>query len=99
MKWHKVLDEIGTRKVPRPNRRYFEKSGYTEEQYEEARNHYWETERESSEMMKNAMLDDTGLLGHPKADKVWDYAYEQGHASGWNDVYQCLEELANIVLD
>lgn len=98
MKWHKVLAENENIHNPRPNKRYFEQSGYTEEQYKEAREHYWQVEMERYRMLKNAMLEDAGLFNHPKAEKIWDYAYDQGHSSGWENVWFHLEELAGIVL-
>lgn len=47
---------------------------------------------------KNDILDDTGLLNHPKADKAWDMAWDRGHSSGLYSVYTELQYLADLLL-
>jgi len=48
-------------------------------------------------------LTEVGLIvdgvEHPKAERVWDMAYDNGHAEGYSCVYQWLEELSTLVLD
>lgn len=46
---------------------------------------------------KTDALEYVGLAGHPKADKVWAYAWEEGHSSGYHSVLQVLEEVAELV--
>ena len=54
-----------------------------------------ETNRLMAEFKHDA-LDDVGLLNHPKADKIYAKAWEDGHASGLYSVYQELCELAEL---
>ena len=46
---------------------------------------------------KEDALEDVGLTGHPKAEEVWCLAWQYGHAGGFNDVYNYLGELAELV--
>lgn len=39
-----------------------------------------------------------GLVGHPKEQKVWDMAWDMGHASGWSEVAIQYDNLADLVL-
>lgn len=39
-----------------------------------------------------------GLKGHPKADKAFAMAYDRGHSSGYYEVLQELESLAELLL-
>ena len=55
--------------------------------------------RELEDQFKHDALDDVGLLGHPKADKIYNKAWEDGHASGLHEVYQELCDLAELFLD
>lgn len=47
---------------------------------------------------KEDALKEVGLLGTKWADKAWNKAYEDGHASGYNEIFQHLEDLADIIL-
>lgn len=38
-----------------------------------------------------------GLVGHPKADKLWALAYEYGHSSGYSSVINYYEEFAELI--
>jgi hypothetical protein len=40
---------------------------------------------------------DLGIEGHPKADKLYSIAYEQGHNSGMYDVYLIAKDLVEII--
>ncbi len=55
-------------------------------------------ENEMLERFKTDALEDVGLTGHPKADKAYNLAWEQGHASGLHDVYCHLQSLAELLL-
>lgn len=54
---------------------------------------------ELEDQFKRDALDDVGLLNHPKADKIYAKAWEDGHASGLNSVYNALVDLAPLFLD
>jgi len=48
------------------------------------------------EEFKHDALDEFGLLNHPKADKIFAYAWEQGHSAGYSEVYNYLSELSDL---
>lgn len=51
------------------------------------------------EEFKRAALEYVGLAGHPKAERIYAYAWEQGHSSGLSEVLHYLEDLAELFLD
>jgi len=55
--------------------------------------------RRLEDQFKHDALDDVGLLNHPKADKIYSKAWEDGHSSGLYSVYQELCDLAELFLD
>jgi hypothetical protein len=71
----------------------------TKEAFREARKeHHQETYRLEA-MFKADALDETGLTGHPKAEKAWALAWDRGHSSGLYEVLGNLQELADLLLD
>jgi hypothetical protein len=50
------------------------------------------------EQFRADALEDVGLTDHPKADKVWDMAWNHGHGGGNHEVYGWLCELAELIL-
>lgn len=40
-------------------------------------------------------LKDVGLADHPKAEKIFSYAWEKGHSSGYHEVYVELRDLVD----
>ena len=44
-------------------------------------------------------LEYCGLTDHPKADKIYSYAWEKGHSAGYGEVLMHLEELAELFED
>lgn len=38
-----------------------------------------------------------GRIGRDGAMKIWAYAYEHGHACGWNDIQCCLNEVVELI--
>jgi hypothetical protein len=50
-------------------------------------------------VFRHDALEDCGLLGHPKAIRAWDFAWDRGHANGFSDVYSWLDEIADILKD
>lgn len=51
------------------------------------------------EEFKRDALAHVGLTGHPKADKAYAFAWQEGHAGGCSDVLHYLDEVAQIILD
>ena len=73
------------------------KKGYeNSDDYQNAKALYNQREGEIYELVKHDMLEDVGLLNHPKANKIWSYAWEQGHSSGYSEVYNVLLDLTEL---
>ena len=43
-------------------------------------------------------LNTTGLAGHPKAEGIFDFAWNQSHGSGLEEVLNTLENLSEVLL-
>ena len=46
---------------------------------------------------KAALELDHGLVGHPKADLLYEIAWSLGHSSGYNEVKNYYDELAPLL--
>jgi hypothetical protein len=57
-----------------------------------------ETFRLENQFKKDA-LEELGLTDHPKADKIYSKAWDQGHYAGLNEVWVCLQNLADLFED
>lgn len=55
-----------------------------------------ESARLYTEFRKDA-LEHVGLTDHPKADKAFALAYSNGHAQGYSEVLNLLEDYAELV--
>lgn len=66
--------------------------------WEEEKRRYWSEYNATIKSFKEACLDDVGLLNHEKANKIFDYAWQEGHSSGYYEVYQVLCDLADMLL-
>lgn len=42
-------------------------------------------------------LDDVGLTGHPAAERAYEFAWQNGHSAGLQEVYSVLVELAYVI--
>lgn len=38
-------------------------------------------------------------ISRQSAIKIWNYAYEKGHAYGWIDIKNCLDDIVDLVSD
>lgn len=72
-----------------------------EEKAEKARIRKQEQEEENRkrEQHKNDLAVEYGLVGHPKLDKVYELAWEEGHSSGWSEIGYWFGALSNLVRD
>lgn len=51
------------------------------------------------ENAKHRLVEETQMeRNHPKFDRVWDFAYENGHASGLGEVELLFKEVAEIIM-
>ena len=64
-----------------------------------ARRAYDAESRALYDLFKSELLKDLGLDGHPKAEKVFSMAWDDGHSSGsYEDVYNYAGDYAKLVL-
>lgn len=82
-------------RATRPNKRYFEANGW-EDQYRPAMDEYWRQERLAKEKFFQAILYDVGLENHPNAQKIAEYAWGEGHSSGYYEVYNHMCEISDL---
>lgn len=59
---------------------------------------YRKGNREAEQLFKEAALEEVGLSDHPKADKVFEKAWRDGHSSGYAEVFGELQELSELML-
>ena len=69
-----------------------------EKGYLEARKEYENEQGKKYKEFQENVLKEVGLSGHPKKDKIYEYAWSKGHASGYYEVYYILAELSYIFL-
>jgi len=46
---------------------------------------------------RTALETDEGMVGHPKAQRLWDLAWCYGHAEGWSEVRFWYLELVTLI--
>jgi len=68
--------------------------------YEESMIHYRRERDESTSILYSLedelrlfLIEISGWKDHPKADKAWSYAWQEGHSSGYYKVFSILCEL------
>ncbi len=54
---------------------------------------------ELEDAFKKDALEELGLSNHPHADRIYAFAWENGHSSGLQEVWSCLQELKNLLED
>jgi hypothetical protein len=65
--------------------------------YTQARSAHFERTRELEELFKRDALVEVGLEHHPNKDKIFDKAWDDGHAHGLQEVMANLEQLADLM--
>ena len=66
------------------------------EKINQERTKYNDEDNRIYEMFKQDALKDVGLHNHPKADKIFSYAWEKGHSGGYNDVWCVLCDISEL---
>lgn len=70
----------------------FDKTGFYDESSK------WTKARNDLEAeFKVDLLDEHGLTGHPKADRAFTMAWDRGHASGYQEVANEFDDLADLL--
>lgn len=47
--------------------------------------------------LKQDLIKEAGIEGHPKADALWNMAYDQGHSAGLQEIYDQFFELLELI--
>ncbi len=68
------------------------------EKYKEKMAEFQKEDWRLREKFKHDALEDTGLLGHPKAEKVWKFVTDHFGGHGLPDICFYLGEVADLVL-
>ena len=55
-------------------------------------------ERNAYNALKVALLEDLGLADHPKAERLFSMAWEDGHSEGYHAVYSRAEDLSELMV-
>lgn len=48
-------------------------------------------------LFRKAVEEEYDMVGHPKADSLWNKAWEQGHSSGLSEVLNAYQDLVELV--
>ena len=67
------------------------------ESFKERRRLYNEETQRLLEFFKQDLLKELELDGHPKANLLWNHAWDLGHASGLHEVLTYAEDLADLL--
>jgi TRAP-type C4-dicarboxylate transport system substrate-binding protein len=71
----------------------------TKKQVIEQRKKWREQEAKAIEACKQRMVEETCMdRNHPKFERVWSMAWDNGHASGLNEVEMHFRELAELIM-
>lgn len=71
---------------------------HTERVYRAGVTAYRKAENEAVARFEEALADEFGLTNHPKRNKVWNMAWENGHSCGLTEVLGYYEDYADLVL-
>lgn len=55
--------------------------------------------RRLNEEFKRDALEEVGLTDHPKAEKAWSFAWEEGRSAGRSEVFGYLDRIAEVLKD
>jgi len=67
--------------------------------YKEEKEAYEKEKYRLQALFKKDAIEESGLEGHPKAEKAFTLAYREGHSGGYFDVYYYLTIFAELLLD
>ena len=85
-------------KLPCPEKKNFIAGYGPIDEYKEAMKDYRREGNRLMEQFKTDVLEEVGLTGHAKADKIYAKAWEDGRSEGLQVVLLNLEDLAELML-
>jgi hypothetical protein len=68
-----------------------------EEKYRKQRDEYYREQRKMTDKLRKSLEEEYGAVGHPKSDKLWNIAWEQGHHAGYWEVINQYETLVELL--
>jgi len=68
------------------------------EMEKEERRKRQEEEREKVRAFRNNLEASYGVQDHPKANKVWELAWEHGHANGFSEIEHYYHEFVSLII-
>lgn len=66
--------------------------------YTVAKLKYRHDNAEMIKKLKQDIIEEAGVVDNPKANDLWDIAWDQGHSSGLNEVYNYFFDYLKIIL-
>lgn len=82
----KIADEVG----------FYVTKDFNEEEYKAAQLAYGQESSRLGVIFMNDALKEVGLQDHPNAYRIYWYAYERGHSGGYEEVFNCLQNVAHL---
>jgi hypothetical protein len=68
-------------------------------QYREDQAKYSEEGIKVDFLFQQDAIKEVGLVNHPKASKIFAYAWEEGHAGGYSEVFYVLDGIKDLFKD
>jgi len=65
---------------------------------EEQKKAYEAEEIKIRKQIKSDIFEDLGITENPKAEKLWDIAYQHGRHSGYNAIYAYASDLVELIM-
>lgn len=82
-----------SRSLPRLKREHEQAT----KEYKEARDAYLRRQVELENEFKRDLEEEHGVTGHPKAERLFQIAWDHGHSAGFSEVLGWYSELAELI--
>jgi hypothetical protein len=76
----------------------FYETAETKEEKTEARIEYWKAIHQAQKQFQADLEEEFGTGNYAKKDEVFDYAWSEGHSSGYYDVYHKYADLVDLLV-
>lgn len=67
------------------------------QRHRDQRDAHRQNERVMTAVLKADLETEHDVVGHPRADKLWDLAWDHGHSSGYSEVINYYEDLVELL--
>lgn len=89
------VDDIS--KYLKINSQYIIETFYNEEAYKESLKQYRTISNARDAEFRRELFEEAGVTDNPKADILFSKAWEQGHSSGYSEVYNIFYDLLELI--